>query len=218
MLLLLQPKRLSPLHVLLLALVKFGHLTPYDLKNWAGMSVGLTLSPLKRLQEAGLLNCETGTRNKLQYTLTQKGDDELRTALEVGKKQDWWLKDFGIYESLPRAILLAWLSSDLENAPWLGRAVEDLLHQANKKEVEAEGLRREMERFKLLFPLDEDVREQGQLVATTYQWMKTVTDAALLKAQAELVKTLAPVLRDLPPAPRFPDREHEVQRRELKSS
>jgi DNA-binding PadR family transcriptional regulator len=202
----------------LLALVKFGQSTPYDLKNLAGMSVGLTLSPLKRLQEAGLLNCETGSRNKLQYTLTQKGDDELRAALEDGKKQDWWLKDFGIYESLPRAILLAWLSSDLENAAWLSRAVEDLLHQANSKDVEAERLRRKMERIKMLFPLDEDLREQGQLVATTYHWMKTVADAALLKAQAELVKTLAPVLRDLPPAPRMPDREYEVQGGELKSS
>jgi DNA-binding PadR family transcriptional regulator len=208
MLLLLQPKNLSPLQVLLLALVKFGHSTPYDLKTWAGMSVGLTLSPLKRLQEAGLVSCETGSRNKLQYTLTQRGDDELRAALEDGKKQDRWLEEFGLYESLPRAILLAWLSSDPKNAPtWLGRAVEDLLHQANSKEAEAERLRRKMERIQLLFSEDEDIREQGHLVATTYQWLKTVTDAALLKAQAELVRTLTPVLLDLPPAPSIPYRE-----------
>ena len=42
--------------------------------------------------------------------------------------------------------------------------------------------------------------------------------AALLKAQAELVGTLAPVLRDLPPAPRLPDREYEVQGGELEPS
>ncbi len=112
-----EPKKPNPLQVLLLALIKYGHSTPYDLKSLAGMSVGLTLGPLKRLQEAGLLSCESGPRNKLQYTLTQRGDDELRAALETGKKQDWWLGKFGIFESVPRAILLAWLSSDLENAP-----------------------------------------------------------------------------------------------------
>jgi DNA-binding PadR family transcriptional regulator len=219
MLLLLQPRKLTPLQVLLLTLVKFGHSTPYDLMTSAGMSVGLTLNPLKRLQEAGLLNCEKGTRSKLQYTLTMKGDDELRAALEGGKKQVRWREESAIYEALPRAILLAWLSSDLENVPeWLDRAVEDLLHQARRKEADAEDLRRKMERLKPLFPKDEDTREQGQLVATTYKWMKTATDAALLKAQAELVQTLGPVLRDLPPAPRLPDREHEVQNSELKSS
>ncbi len=212
MLLLPQAKNLSPLQVLLLVLVKFGHSTPYDLKTWAGMSVGLTLSPLKRLQEAGLLSCEAGTRNKLQYTLTQKGDEELRAALEDGKKQDRWLEEFGIYESLPRAILLAWLSSDQESAPaWLDRAVEDLLHQASRKDGDAEDLRRKMERFKQLFPENVDIREQGQLVATTYKWMKTVMDAALLKAQAELVRTMAPVLCNLPPAPRLPDHEDAIQ-------
>jgi hypothetical protein len=71
----------------------------------------------------------------LQYTLTQRGDDELRAALEAGKKRDWWLGTFGIFESVPRAILLAWLSSDLENAPrWLGHATEKLLSEASNRE------------------------------------------------------------------------------------
>lgn len=209
-------RRLNPLQVLLLVLIKFGHSTPYDLKSLAGMSVGLTLGPLKRLQEAGFLNCKSGPRNKLQYTITRKGDDELRAALEEGKKQDWWLETFGVYESLPRAILLAWLSSDLENAPeWLGRAMEDLLHQASRKEGEAEDIRRRMDRIKLLFPEDERIEEQGRLIATTYQWMKTMADAALLKAQAELVRTLAPVLLDLPAAPALPNREADNKRTNL---
>lgn len=144
----------------------------------------------------------------MQYTLTQKGDDELRAALEAGKKQDWWLGTFGIFESVPRAILLAWLSSDLENAPrWLGHAAEELLSEASTKEREAEDLRRKMQRIKLLFPEDQRIEEKGLLIATTYQWMKAVTDAAHLKAQAELVRTLAPVLLDLPPAPPLPDRD-----------
>jgi DNA-binding PadR family transcriptional regulator len=216
MLLVDETRKPNPLQVLLLTLVKYGLATPYELKALAGMSVGLTLGPLKRLQQAGLLNCESGTRNKLQYTLTQTGDDELRAALEAGKKQDWWLDTFGIYESLPRAILLAWLSSDLENAPeWLGRAAEDLLHEASSKEGRAEDLRRKMERIQLLFPEDENIQEKKRLIATTYEWIKTVTDAALLKVQAELVRTLTPVLLDLPPAPPLPDRVAGTQDDEL---
>jgi DNA-binding PadR family transcriptional regulator len=211
-----KPRKLNPLQVLLLALIKYGHSTPYDLKSLAGMSVGLTLGPLKRLQEAGLLSCESGPRNKLQYTLTQKGDNELRAALEAGKKQNWWLGTFGIFESVPRAILLAWLSSDLENAPeWLGHAAEELLSEASNKEREAEDLRRKMERIKQLFSEDERIEEKGRLIATTYQWMKAVTDAAHLKAQAELVRTLTPVLLDLPPAPPLPDRKPGIQNEEL---
>ena len=211
-----RPRKPNPLQVLLLALVKYGHSTPYDLKSLAGMSVGLTLGPLRRLEEAGLLNCEVGPRKKLQYTLTQKGDDELCAALEAGKKQDWWLGTFGVFESVPRAVVLAWLSSDLENAPRrLGRAAEELLDEASSKEREAEDLRRKMERIKPLFPEDERLEEKGRLIATTYQWMKTVMDAALLKAQAELVRTLTPVLLDLPPAPPLPDRESGIQNYEL---
>jgi DNA-binding PadR family transcriptional regulator len=194
--------RPNPLQVLLLVLIKYGLSTPYEVQSMAGMSVGLTLGPLRRLQETGLLTCETGTRNKLQYALTPKGDDELRAALEDGNKKDWWFKKFGIFESIPRAIILAWLSSDLKDAPrWLGNAAEDLLREANTKEKEAEGLQRQIERFKLHFP-GEDIKEQGIFIATTYQWMKTVADAALLRAQAELVDTLMPrVLSLLPPPP-----------------
>lgn len=216
MLLVDEPRKPNPLRVLLLALVKSGLSTPYELKSLAGMSVGLTLGPLKRLEKAGLLSCESGTRNKLQYTLTEEGDAELRAALEAGKRQDWWLDTFGIYESLPRAILLAWLSSDLENAPeWLDRAAEDLLHEASGKEGKAEDLRRKMERIQRLFPEDENIQETKRLIATTYEWMKTVTDAALLKAQAELVRTLTPVLLNLPPAPPLPDRVAGTQNDEL---
>jgi DNA-binding PadR family transcriptional regulator len=199
------PRKPHPLQVLLLVLVKYGLSTPYEVQSSAGMSVGLTLGPLKRLQETGLLACETGTRNKLQYTLTPKGNDELRAALEDGKK-DWWFTKFGIFESVPRAILLSWLSSDLENAPkWLGHAIEDLLSEANTKEREAEDLQRKMQRIKMLSRDYEDIKEQGLFIATTYRWMKTVADAALLRAQADLVRNLMPVLLSLSPAPPLPE-------------
>jgi len=45
--------------------------------------------------------------------------------------------------------------------------------------------------------------------------MKAVTDAAHLKAQAELVRTLTPVLLDLPPAPPLPDGKPGIQNEEL---
>jgi DNA-binding PadR family transcriptional regulator len=202
------PRGPNPLQVLLLALVKYGISTPYELKSLAGMSVGLTLGPLRRLEEAGRLSCERGNRNKLQYTLTQKGEDDFRAALEEGRKKDWWLATFGIFESIPRAIVLAWLSSDMKDARrWLRNAAEDLLRQAKTKGQEAEGLQRKMERFKLRSPDDEDIKEQGLFIATTYQWMKTVSDAALLEKQAELVDTLMPALLSLMPPPPLLDRK-----------
>jgi hypothetical protein len=89
-----------------------------------------------------------------------------------------------------------------------------LLSEASNKEREAEDLRRKMERIKQLFPEDERIEEKGRLIATTYQWMKAVTDAAHLKAQAELVRTLTPVLLDLPLAPPLPDPQPRIQNAE----
>jgi DNA-binding PadR family transcriptional regulator len=190
----------NPNHILVLALVECGMKTTYDLKLQAGMSVGQTGPVLQHLERAGLLTAEPGTRRSLRYSITDKGESELRAVLAAGKAESWWVGKFGFFESIPRAVLLAWLASDLEDFPkWLGYAEEELKAVAQRNKQEAEDLRNQMERLRR----NPSPRGRPLLVGMTYRWMKAETDALLVEAQAELVDTLAPLLTDLPPAPRL---------------
>jgi DNA-binding PadR family transcriptional regulator len=191
----------NPNHILVLALVECGLKTTYDLKLQAGMSVGQSGPVLQHLERSGLLTAEPGTRRSLRYSITVKGKSELRAALASGKDDSWWVGKFGFFESIPRAVLLAWLASELEDYPkWLGYAEEELQASAQRAAQEAADLRNQMERLRR----NPSPRGRPLLVGTTYRWMKVQTDALLLEAQAELVDTLAPLLTDLPPAPPIP--------------
>jgi DNA-binding PadR family transcriptional regulator len=191
----------NPNHILVLALVESGLKTSYDLKLQAGISVGQAGPVLQHLERAGLLTAEAGTRRSLRYSITDKGASELRAVLAIGKAESWWVGKFGFFESIPRAVLLAWLASDLEDFPiWLGYAEEELQAAAQRAKQEAEDLRNQMERLRR----NPSPRGRPLLVGMTYRWMKAETDALLLEAQAELVDTLAPLLTDLPPAPQLP--------------
>jgi DNA-binding PadR family transcriptional regulator len=190
----------NPTQILILALVKCGLRTPYDLKSLAGMSVGQSGPVLKRFEKARLLTAEPGARNSLRYTITEKGHAELRAALASGKTERWWVGKQGFFESIPRTVLLAWLGSDLDDFPkWLGYAQEELQLAARRNSQEAEALYVRMERLRS----NPSPLEKAILVGTTYRWMKTTSDALLLEAQAELLDTLAPQLTDLPPAKQF---------------
>ena len=190
----------TPTQILVLALVRCGLGTTYDLKSQAGMSVGQTGPVLKLLEESCLLSAEPGTRSSLRYSITKKGRSELRAALASGTNENWWVGKFGFFESIPRAVFLAWLCSDLDGSTkWLGYAQEELRLEARRTEQVAEDLRDRIERL-LRNPSN---RGKPILAGTTYRWIKATTDAALLKGQAELVATLAPILVDLPRAPQF---------------
>jgi DNA-binding PadR family transcriptional regulator len=190
----------NPNHILVLALVETGLKTTYDLKLQAGISVGQTGPVLQHLERAGLLTAEPGTRRSLRYSITDKGASQLRAVLATGKTESWWVGIFGFFESIPRAVFLAWLASDLDDFPrWLGYAEEELQAAAQRAKQEAEDLRNQMERLRR----NPAARGRPLLVGTTYRWMKAETDALLLAAQAELVDTLAPLLTDLPPAPKL---------------
>jgi DNA-binding PadR family transcriptional regulator len=188
----------NPNHILVLALVESGLKTTYDLKLHAAMSVGQSGPVFQHLERAGLLTAEPGTRSSLRYSITDKGESELRAVLAAGKIESWWVGKFGFFESIPRAVLLAWLASDLEDFPrWFGYAEEELQAAAQRAKLEAEDLRNQMERLRR----NPSPRRRPLLVGISYRWLKAQTDALLLEAQAELVETLAPLLTDLPPAP-----------------
>jgi DNA-binding PadR family transcriptional regulator len=196
--------RRNPTQILVLALVNCGLRTPYDLKSQSGMSVGQSSPVLKLLEKARLLTSEPGTRKSLRYAITEKGRAELRVALESGKSERWWVGKQGFFESMPRAVLLAWLGSDLNDFPkWLGYAQDELQLEAHRTAQEAEALHVRMERL----GSNPTPSEKAKLVGTTYQWMKATAESLLLEAQAELMDTLAPLLTDLSPAPQFGSEE-----------
>jgi DNA-binding PadR family transcriptional regulator len=195
-------ERLSPHQVLLLVFIKFGLTSPYDLMSQAGMSVGLTSPVLKRMKKDGLLSCTTGPRNRMRYSLTEKGEAELMASLQAGQTRHWRAGRSETFESAPRTVLLAWAYSGVDEAlRCIGRTAKDLEHQAQKKEREADELRDSMLHLKADLIKGESGFDKAILAATTYRWMKVQSEATLLKSQAETISTMAPLLSDLPPAP-----------------
>jgi DNA-binding PadR family transcriptional regulator len=197
-------EELNPLQALLLVFVKFGLSTPYDLMSQAGMSVGLTSPALKRLEKEGLLTCVSGPRNRMRYSMTEKGEDKLRASLESGQTRQWRLGRFDTFESAPRAIFLAWASSGVDDAQrCVSRAAKELEHQSQRKQREAEELHDAMLHLNADLSKGEHGFDKGVLIATVYRWMKVSSDAALLKMQADAIGKMSPLLPDLPPAPQI---------------
>jgi len=146
----------------------------------------------------------------MRYAVSEKGEDELRASLESGRTQHWGLGRFATFESAPRAILLAWIHSGIEDAlRCVGWAMEELRAQRRQKEREAEDLHDSMLRLQGNLTKGEFTSDNGILIATAYRWMKTASDAALLKMQAEVMGTMAPLLSDLPPALQMPQGNRE---------
>lgn len=185
---------LTPLDVLLLSFVKYGLTTSYDLHSRAGMSVGLTRPALERLREAGLLTGARGERNSMRYGVTEKGEKELQTALNP-KRTDRlsWLARYDNYESSPRAMFLAWLSSEQNGGmDYVNWSIEELRHRGQLKHAEATNHLRDIRQLR-------SENDSAAVVAKVYWWMKTVSDAALLDTQAELLERVTPILSKIPP-------------------
>jgi DNA-binding PadR family transcriptional regulator len=197
-------EELNPLQVLLLVFVQFGLSTPYDLMSQAGMSVGLTSPALKRLEKEGLLTCASGPRNRMRYSMTEKGEDKLRASFGSGQPRQWRLGRFDTFESAPRAIFLAWASSGVDDAHrCVSRAAKELEHQSQRKQREAEELHDSMLHLNADLARGEPGFDKGILIAMVYRLMKVASDAALLKLQAEAVGKMFSLLSDLPPAPQI---------------
>lgn len=194
-----KPEELNSLQTALLAFAKFGLTTPYDLVSQAGMSVGLTSPAFKRLEEAGLLEGVPGPRKRIEYVLTPKGEDELRSSLESARTNYWRIGRFGTFEAIPRAVLLLWIYLGKDDAlRCLAWATEELRAQAQKKQRELEDLKDEMRRFQGDLFQDEFAAEEGLLIGTAYRYLKASSDATLLTMQAAAVEETAPLLENLP--------------------
>src|ERR1022692_1822293 len=137
MLLLLQG--LSPLQIQLLVFVKLGLATPYDLITQAGLSVGLTSPALRRLEEFGLVESTPGSRNSMRYALTKKGEEQLKSAIEVEGPLSFLVERSGTFDSASRAAVLAWATyGRKEAAQCVEFARNELQFQSQQKQGEAE--------------------------------------------------------------------------------
>lgn len=195
-------ERLNPLQTFLLVLVEFGLATPYDLLSKAGLGPGLTSPSLKRLEKAGLLISTPGPRNRLRYAVTDLGAHLLRDSLRPGEPNYWKTGKADIFESLPRGIILAWLHSGIDEArQGVARAAENLLVLTRRKQREAEELRGYMRHLQAGIAKADPSADQGELVATAYQWIKAESDATLFRLQVESLEHINQLLADLPPAP-----------------
>ncbi len=191
--------RLNPLEIFLLVLVEFGLATPYDLLSKAGLGPGLTSPVLKRLKEAGLLTSTPGPRKRLRYAMTERGKNCLRDNLEAG---DFWHHgQTDIFESLPRSIILAWLSSGTDKAHvGVSAAAYHLSVLTKKRQRDAEELRASMIRIHAATSPKSPATAKGVLIATAYQWMKAGCDAALFQLQEKATAEINALLANLPPA------------------
>ena len=189
---------LNTLEVFLLFLVSDGVSTTYKLMVHAGMSAGLTGPALKRMRSSGLLSCTPGPRKAMQYALTELGADALKNALKSRHDSDWRPEQHSIFENAPRDVLLAWLFSSQALAfDLIEVAGEELEAQGNMKEREAVDLLETVLRRKKKFLEKGASHDRGVLTSMIYRCLKMSLDAALLRAQANAVTSLAPVFFQL---------------------
>src|SRR5262249_21178420 len=66
-------RRLTALELFILAAVRQGLATPYELNTKAELSVGTSVPVLKRLRKEALLSVERAPRSSLRYSLTSAG-------------------------------------------------------------------------------------------------------------------------------------------------
>jgi DNA-binding MarR family transcriptional regulator len=200
---------LNPLQIFLLVFVEFGVATPYDLLSKAGLGAGLTSPALKRLEEAGLVTSTPGPRKRLRYAITETGASKLRESCQFGEYWQFGQKD--IFESLPRAMILAWLYSGPDEASYgAARAADSLSNLARRRQRESEELHGDMLRLQADILKDDRTTAKGMLIATAYQWLKAKSDAVLFRLQAEAIGEISKSLGDLPPAPQVPRNDREI--------
>jgi DNA-binding PadR family transcriptional regulator len=206
-------KTLNPLEIFLMLFVKLGLTTPYDLVSRIDVGVGASRPALRRLEESKFVTLTLGPRNRMQFALTDVGEKQLRKALDVGSKQYWRHGRRDTFDSLRRAMLLAWASSRPEEAyRCIDQAREDLRVLAGRNELAAVDLRRAALRLRDKMLKNQEPMDESLLTTTVYQWIGAEMDAAEFKLQAETLHVLDRLVGELPPAPEiWPDTRSDQQ-------
>lgn len=189
----------SSLELLLLAMVKLGVNTTYDLMTKAGLSVGITSRSLRRLEAAKLLTSSAGTRASQRFAITKLGEREL--------KQFWtWVPRHDspvTFEFALRVLYLGWLSGDLTAVREYGRwAVAELRRRAQQQAGEVEAI---TQRYPQLWRSDATGNDQLSVSAlvSVHKQLKAIGDAEVAKAQAYALELALAELEKLTPASRL---------------
>jgi DNA-binding PadR family transcriptional regulator len=172
------PARRTNLEFFVLAAVRAGLDSPYDLHTRADLSVGATIPLLARLEKAGLLQGKIAARRSRQYSLTSKGSRELREG---------WR---GLLDSVPlefEAILrIIYIAAVMEpNAKttrhFLKVAADQRRDLALQRARHAESL----------------IAQKGEHeFGLGHRWLRAFSEAARLRAEAAVLSQLA-VRKDL---------------------
>jgi DNA-binding PadR family transcriptional regulator len=190
---------LSSLELLLLAMVKLGVSTTYDLMTKAGLSVGITSRSLRRLEEAELLSSTAGSRGSQRFTITKIGERELRRFWNSIVHQE----SPASFEFALRVLYLGWLSGDVPAATkYATHAAAELRRRAQQQATEAEMVR---ERYPQVWmgehPGMPELSAAG--LVSVHKFLKNSCDAAVSRAQADSLEKATAELNRLIPASRF---------------
>jgi DNA-binding PadR family transcriptional regulator len=173
-----QPLTRTTLEIFVLAAVRGGLDTPYDLNKEAGLSVGATIPLLARLQKADFLQSRPAARRSRQYSLTAKG----KSVLE----QSRW----GLLHSIPsefEAILrVAYVAAVVDGGlntvrTFLRAAAVQRRRLAQQRAHEAQ---------LIAVALDSGSFGRG------HRWLRAFSDSVRLRAEAAVLSKIA-ARRDL---------------------
>jgi len=139
----------------------------------------------------------------MQFVMTEEGDKQLKAALDRGPRQ-YWTQRHGTFDSLHRAIFLAWVASRPEDAKGcIAEAVEILRRKAGRNELDVGDLRKTAFRLRDEMLNNEELADDSILITTVYRWIGAEMDAVEYKLQAETLHVLDTLVADLPPAPKI---------------
>jgi DNA-binding PadR family transcriptional regulator len=156
----------TSLELFVLAMVRQGLATPYELKTKAGLSLGSTVPVLARLEKDALVKAsEKGARRSRQFSITAKGTK----ALIQG-----WPEQLGTehtdLDSILRVASLAWLHGDIKACQeFMKRTAKGLHGWAGSLSAEAERIAAKIEESP-----DGD----------TFVWLRTYCEAARAETDA----------------------------------
>jgi DNA-binding PadR family transcriptional regulator len=166
------------LEVFILALVRRGTATPYDLMASAKVSPGASVPALARLEAAGCVRKgKAGARNRVEYMTTAKGERLLeaswRELLEASPGADKEMDTVLRISSL--ALLMG--ETKLRVVSYLTTAASARLERASHEKS---------------VPLPQPKDDIG-----TFAWMRTAANAGRMRQEAAVLKKLAASLRSM---------------------
>jgi DNA-binding PadR family transcriptional regulator len=163
----------TSLELFVLAMVRQGLATPYELKTKAGLSLGSTVPVLARLEKDALVKAsEKGARRSRKFSITAKGTK----ALTKGWPEQL-ATDHTDLDSILRVASLAWLHGDIKACQeFMKRSAKGLHGWAGSLRAEADRLA-----AKIVESPDGD----------TFVWLRTHCEAARAETDAESLAELS---------------------------